>query len=164
MGLFDALDPDLEKAIHIAVKYLGYRPRSEQEVTNHLAKKNIDKNIIVTVIDLLKRYDYLNDETFATLFIENRKRHSPKSKFALGYELKQKGVCSGIREKLLADYNDASMAKKALGVKMGQWQHFDLEIQKKKAMNFLRYRGFGYEACMAAWEDVAADQGYDFPA
>lgn len=161
MGLFDALDPELENAIHIAVKYLGYRPRSEQEVTGHLAKKQIEEKIIVTVIDLLKRYDYINDEIFAALFIENRKRRNPKSKFALGYELKQKGVCSGIREKLLADYNDAAMAKKALRAKMDQWEHFDLEIQKKKAMNFLRYRGFGYEACMTAWDDCAAARGYD---
>ncbi len=161
MGLFDVLDPDLEKAIHIAVRYLGYRSRSEQEVSGHLAKKKIDAKIIATVIERLKRYNYLNDEIFAALFIENRKRHNPKSKFALGYELKQKGVCSRTRKKLLAEYNDASMAKKALGVKIGQWRHLDLEIQKKKAMNFLRYRGFGYETCTAVWEAFAAARGYD---
>jgi len=157
MGLFDSLHPDVEKALHLAVRYLGYRPRSEQEVTDYLKKKQYDKKSISKVIALLKYHDYLNDETFARLFVESRKRQNPKSKFALGYELKQKGISSHVRETVLKDYKDIPMARKALGSKLGQWQHLDLEKKKKKALNYLRYRGFGYEACMTAWQNFLAD-------
>ncbi len=156
MGLFDSLDNDVKKAFHLAVRYLGHRPRSEKEVRDHLQKKQFDEKTIFKVTDQLKHYGYINDETFARLFIENRIRHNPKSKFALGYELKQKGIPSHICDALLTDYKDMHMARKALGFKRRQWQHLDLETQKKKAMNYLRYRGFGYETCMAAWEDFLA--------
>jgi len=157
MGLFDSLDSDVKKALDLAVRYLGHRPRSEKEVKDHLHKKQFDEKAILKVIDQLKHYEYINDETFARLFVEHRKRYNPKSKFALGYELKQKGISSQICDTLLTDYADSYMAKKALGFKHRQWQHLDLETQKKKAMNFLRYRGFGYAACMAAWENFLAD-------
>ncbi len=157
MGLFDSFDPDEEKALHVAVRYLGYRPRSEKEVRDHLQKKHYDEKTIFKVIDQLKHYGYINDETFARLFVENRIRYNPKSRFALGYELKQKGISSHICDALLTEYKDMHMAKKALGFKRRQWQHLDLENQKKKAMNYLRYRGFGYETCRAAWEDFLAD-------
>ncbi len=157
MGLFDSLHPDMEKTLHLAVRYLGYRPRSEQEVNDYLKKKQYDKKIISKIIALLKRHDYLNDETFARLFVESRKRRNPKSKFALGYELKQKGISSDIRETVLKDYKDNHMAIKALGSKLGQWQHLDLEKKKKKALNYLRYRGFGYDVCMAAWQHFLGD-------
>lgn len=155
--MFDSFDPELEKAMQTAVRYLGHRPRSEKEVRDHLLRKTYDEKTIFKVIDRLKHYEYINDETFARMFVENRKRYNPKSKFALGYELKQKGVASRICDTLLADYKDTQMAKKALGLKRRHWQHLALETQRKKAMNFLRYRGFGYEASMAAWEDFHED-------
>ena len=57
MGLFESLHPDVEKALHLAVRYLGYRPRSEQEVTDYLKKKQYDKKSISKVIALLKCHD-----------------------------------------------------------------------------------------------------------
>ncbi len=163
MGLFDSFDYDVEKALHLAVRYLGYRPRSEKEVRDYLQKKQYDEKNIFKVIGQLKHYGYINDETFARLFVENRIRYNPKSRFALEYELKQKGISSHIRDTLLTDYNDNHMARKALGFKRRQWQHHDLETQKKKAMNYLRYRGFGYEVCMAAWEDFLAEPDVTAP-
>jgi regulatory protein len=160
MGLFDPSDPDIEKAVHMAVRYLAVRSRSEKEMKTHL-KKKWDENIISTVIERLKQWRYLDDEAFARLFIENRKRQNPKSKFAITYELKQKGICNTILENLLKDYDDALMARKALRARHRQWHHLDPDVRRQKAMNYLRYRGFGYEACMSAWEDFQNDIGFD---
>jgi regulatory protein len=155
MSLFDdAFSPDMEKAVRMAVRYLGIRPRSIQEMTRYLEKKNQDHAIISKVIALLKQYRYLDDETFARLFIENRKTQNPKSRFALTYELKQKGICNRIIFDLLNDYDDHSMACRALTGKFRQWRLLEPDVRRHKALSYLRYRGFGYEVSQYAWEAV----------
>jgi regulatory protein len=155
MTLFDARDPELEKAVQMALAYLRTRPRSVQELKFYLTRKKLSARLISRVIDRLHRYEYLNDNAFARGFIENRIRHHPKSRFALAYELKHKGISSQILEDLLQDYDDAAMAFKALTLKQRHWQHIDFETMQKKAANFLHYRGFGYDACKQAWEQFA---------
>ncbi|MCF8091108.1 MAG: recombination regulator RecX [Desulfotignum sp.] len=153
MTLFEPRNPGMEKAVNMAVRYLGIRPRSIKEMEHYLEKKGWDQEIISTVVSQLKQHHYLDDETFARMFIENRKKNNPKSKFALTCELRQKGICSSILETLLKDYDDTRMACRALMKKQRQWLHLRPDVKQKKAMNYLRYRGFGYDVCRRAWED-----------
>ncbi|MDZ7665310.1 MAG: regulatory protein RecX [Desulfotignum sp.] len=156
MPLFaDTPDPEEERLFQAALRYLAVRPRSVREMTQYLAKKKPDKAVINRIIDRLNRYKYLDDEVFARIFIDNRKRHTPKSRFALTHELKQKGISTRIISDLLNDYDDVQMACLALEKKIRQWHHLDQATRRKKAVNFLRYRGFGYEAVQSAWEQVS---------
>ncbi len=158
MSLFDDTpDPQEEKLFQMALRYLAIRPRSVGEMTGYLAKKSPDPSHIPPVIDRLKQYRYLNDEEFAWIFIENRKRNQPKSKFALTRELRQKGIRSHIISDLLDTYDDMQMAVIALAGRYRRWQHLDPEDRQKKAFNYLRYRGFNYEAIRFAWEQVTKD-------
>ncbi|MFN2437160.1 MAG: regulatory protein RecX [Desulfotignum sp.] len=160
MPLFaDTPDPEEEKLFQAALRYLAVRPRSVREMTQYLAKKKPDKAMIKRIIDRLNRYNYLDDEAFARIFIDNRKRHTPKSRFALTHELKQKGISTRIISDLLNDYDDVQMACLALEKKFRQWHHLDQATRRKKAVNFLRYRGFGYEAVQSAWEQVSKGPG-----
>jgi regulatory protein len=164
MALFDPHDPDMEKALHMAVRYLGIRPRSIQEMTRYLEKKNWDAPVISQVITHLKTYHYLDDDLFARLFIENRKEQSPRSRFVLAGELKQKGISSQIITDLLSDYDDDTMACQALAARYPRWRHLDPDARRQKAFNFLRYRGFGYDAMQSAWKTVAGDRDINRPA
>jgi regulatory protein len=156
MSLFDGTpDPEEENLFQAALRYLAVRPRSVREMRQYLAKKSPDRKVIPRIIDRLNRYRYLDDEAFARMFIENRKRHNPKSKFALTHELKQKGVSARIIDDLLADHDDVETACLALKARFRQWRHLDQETRRNKAVNYLRYRGFGYEAVQAAWERVS---------
>jgi regulatory protein len=162
MSLFDDTpDPREEKLFQTALRYLAIRPRSVGEMTGYLAKKSPDPAYIPPVIDRLKQTRYLNDEEFARIFIENRKRNQPKSKFALTRELKQKGIRSRIISDLLETYDDMQMAAMALAARYRQWHHLDPETRHKKAFNYLRYRGFNYEAIQFAWKQVAKDPDPD---
>lgn len=164
MALFDPHDPDMEKALHMAVRYLGIRPRSIKEMTRYLENKNWDAPMVSQVITRLKTYHYLDDDLFARLFIESRRKHSPRSRFALTCELKQKGISSQIITALLSDYDDDSMACQALAARYPKWRHLDPDARRRKAVNFLRYRGFGYDAIQSAWETVAGDRDLNPPA
>jgi len=138
----------IERPLTLAMKYLSYRPRSVYEIEEYIKKKGFDKAISRQVVAVLLEKNYLNDIDFTALYIETMMRNKPKSKFAIGFELKKKGVDSWIIEPALEQYNDLSMAMKAVKPKIKIWQNLDGEKFKKKIMNFLQYRGFNYDVCM----------------
>jgi regulatory protein len=52
-----------------AARYLGYGPRTEKEMRNKLSTYDYPENIIDKVIELLQRYDYINDLNYARKYI-----------------------------------------------------------------------------------------------
>ena len=146
------MDPEFSKAFNLALKYLARRSKTIKEMERYLTGKHIPSQVIEGVIDRLITAKYLDDRAFSVQFIENRIRFKPKSTYALGYELRQKGVPPLLADELLAGYDDTILARKAVDSKKGQWHHLDRETSRKKLMNHLRYRGFDHSACQAAWQ------------
>lgn len=146
---------DTEKAYNLGIRYLASRARSILEMENYLKKKGISPEGRDQAIERLKSHKYLDDLSFAQLFLESRIRFKPKSKFALGYELKAKGVGPEISDDLLAGYTDMDLAMKAVQPKLSAWQHLPDEARIKKVMNYLRYRGFDHGTCLAVLEKTS---------
>lgn len=121
-------------------------------MTQYLSDKGYDANIVEQVITQLVSLTYLDDRAFAQSYIESRIRHKPKSVFALGYELRQKGIDPVLAEELLTDYNDVELALKAVDGKRQTWNTLSESERRKKMTNYLRYRGFDYSVCQAVWQ------------
>lgn len=151
-------DPELQAAFRKAVRYLGYRARTVHEMETYLAGKQIPENIVRSAVDLLIRYQYLDDEAFSRQFVATRTNRSPKSRFALGYELRQKGIAPHIIDMAISQVDDHDMALRAAGNRIGRWAHLDTEALEPKVMNFLRYRGFSFDVCRTAWEKIRTSQ------
>ena len=76
------LDDDLRDSIEkenlnytaktVAIKYITTRFRSEKELRAYLKKKDVDKEIIDIVIDSLKKDNYVNDELFCEMFVNDK--------------------------------------------------------------------------------------------
>lgn len=139
----------IENALNQAYRYLSYRPRTEYEVNNHLKNKGVDPDTITEVITVLQERNHLNDHDFARMYIESAERNKPRSKFALEFDLKKKGVSPAISGPILASYSDDELAVKAVTPRIKMWKSLEKEKFKKKLMNFLRYRGFKFDTCMA---------------
>lgn len=139
----------IQRPLNLAINYLSYQPRTIYEMQKYIEKKGFDEDIIQKIIDILLEQNYLNDKEFATLFVENRAKHNPKSKFAFQYELKKKGVNDSIIDSVLEPYDDNDLALKAIKPKIRIWRALDDEKFKKKILNFLRYRGFNYTICLS---------------
>ena len=153
--LWGIMDSDLENAYGLAVRYLARRARTCFEMQQYLSqKRRLDSQIVSQVIDRLLHQGYLDDADFARQFIADRIRFKPKSCYALGYELKAKGVKEAVIAELLDALNDMDLALKAAFQRQDQWQRLDPENRKKKLMNYLRYRGFDYGTCLGVWEKL----------
>ncbi|MBU1344854.1 MAG: RecX family transcriptional regulator [Proteobacteria bacterium] len=149
MNLFPDSTKKFESLLNIAIKYLAYQPRTVYEMKKYLEKREFSENIAIKIIEILVDQKYLNDKDFTRLFLESRVKNKPKSKFALGYELKKKGISPSLIEAVLTPYDDQALALKAARPKIKLWQNLDDETFKKKMLNFLRYRGFSFDICIS---------------
>ena len=66
----------VEVAFQRALRLIGHRPRSEQEVSQRLAKLNFSPDQVEQVIAKLKASNLIEDEKFARMWVENRDRKS----------------------------------------------------------------------------------------
>ncbi len=149
------MDNPFDKAYALAVRYLARRARSCFEMQHYLSqKKGVDPLIANRVIDRLVDLGYMDDREFARQFIRERIRFKPKSRYALGYELKAKGIDETLTAELLDPLDDADLAMEAALQRIDQWKRLAPEDQKKKLMNYLRYRGFDYTTFMVVWEKL----------
>ncbi len=147
----------LAKLMDLATNFLGFRPRSEKEVSDYLAKKISEREnikyrearqspLIVKVISTLKKYKYLNDLEFAKWWTESRKRTRPKGQALIKLELKRKGISQNIIEKVLTKSSgEVELAKGALQKKLKRWHNLSSFDLKKKVYQYLASRGFDFE-------------------
>ncbi len=156
---------DISKAYNICMRLLAPRARSVHEVAQHLMKKGFDNSVITDIITKLKQESLLNDREFAAMFVEQRERFNPKSRFALSYELKKKGIEETLIEEALMEIDEFRSAWNAVEPKIKIWQGYDNEKFKKKLMNHLKNRGFGYEVSRntleQAWKQINGDEHED---
>ncbi|MBF0199717.1 MAG: regulatory protein RecX [Desulfamplus sp.] len=139
-------------AYNLSIGFLAPRARSVNEMREYLVKKGFDENILVDTINRLIREKLLDDRAFAAQFVEHRERLNPKSRFALKFELKKKGIDSTIIEESLVDIDEFRSAWHGVESKLRTWQSCDDDKFKKKVMNFLKNRGFGYEVSISTFE------------
>ncbi|ACN14976.1 RecX [Desulforapulum autotrophicum HRM2] len=149
---------DAVRAYNQAVRFLSPRARSTMETRNNLKKKGFDPKIIDETLAKLTQEGILNDTEFAALFVESRERFRPRSRFAIGYELRQKGVDKAIIESALADVDDEDAALRAVKSKLDRWRNLDDSDLKKKVMGLLRNRGFSHGVSISTYSIILNDR------
>jgi regulatory protein len=139
-----ALD-EIEVAHDRALNFLSYRPRSSEEVRRNLHQKEFAEQAIETVIERLTGAGLLDDAAFARYWVDNRERFEPRSRRALRYELRQKGVPDPAIQAALDDLDEEDAAYRAASTRLRRYARADEETFRKRLGDFLARRGFGYE-------------------
>lgn len=118
------------------LKLLSYRPRSISEIEFNLRKLDYaTPDLINQTIDYFVDAQLLDDQKFATWWVEQRTTHRPKGNIALKSELLQKGIDQSIISSvLLSPEQEQELAKKLLEKKK--------ITNKQKAYKYLYSRGF----------------------
>lgn len=142
------------RALNIAMRYLSYRPRTTHEIRMHLKKKQFSEVQINDTIFYLEDHKFLNDDDFCCAYLEYHSRYKPKSIFAMGYDLKKKGICQSVIDHHMTGYDNYQLAVNCVKTRLQRWQNFDTDKLKNKIFNFLRYRGFNFETCLSVYEQI----------
>lgn len=142
------------KARDCAIRYIGYRMRSRQEVVNKLKSAGYGDDVTEKVIELIARYDYLDDIKYCTAYINEKMKLKGFGKVRITYELQQRGVSKEnidnayyLLEKNLEESSGMSLKETELeqAVNALRKKYGDSLVepkQKSKAYNFLARRGF----------------------
>ena len=150
------------RAYNKALYYLGFRPRSRAEIEKYLTEKEHPADVIEHVVQRLIEQKYLDDESFARMWVDQRERFRPTSARALRFELRQKGVDRNVIDEVVEEVDDEAAAWAALEPKVARWQGLEQVDFIKKATGFLARRGFSYDVtrrvCKRAWTLVADGQ------
>lgn len=141
-----------QRAFDQAVRFLSYRPRSRAEVERYLRGKRVAGEVITDVVERLERANYLDDEAFARFWVENREQFKPRSRRALRYELRQKGMSDQVIAQVLNDLDDEAAAWRAVEGRLSRWAGLTRDELRQKMMGYLSRRGFDYEIINSIFE------------
>ncbi|MGC5258559.1 regulatory protein RecX [Gordonia sp. DT218] len=86
-----------------ALRLLGVRARSRQEMAERLVRKGFDADTVDDVMIRLEKHQLVDDSEFANEWVRSRHTHSGRGRVALRQELRRKGIDAGIIEAALDD-------------------------------------------------------------
>ncbi len=155
----------LQQAVDRALNYLSFRPRSREEVRRYLRRKETPVELIETVMQRLDRTNLVNDEAFASFWIENREHFSPRGARALKNELRMKGIEREVIEEAVTDEQDEERAQRAAEKKaqaLLRQPGIDFATFRNRLGSFLQRRGFSYSVTArvvrALWQEHTDDE------
>lgn len=134
-----------EEAMQRALRFLGYRARSMQEVRANLEKNEIPEAAIEHTLRRLQENGLLNDQDFAQTWVENRNTFRPRSRRALAMELRHKGLDDELVQEVLdKNVDESALALDAARKYVRKVQRLDWQEFRLKLGGFLGRRGFSY--------------------
>jgi regulatory protein len=153
-----------EVAYQRALKILGTRSRSSNEISDKLLKAGFEESVSEAVIQRLDRNGLISDQSFAQEWVDNRMTFRPRSHRMLAMELHQKGVSDENIQDALADAeSDEVLAYKAASQRMRRLKDLPWDDFRRKMLSFLQRRGFSYGAASSAvqqvWEELHELEG-----
>lgn len=133
---------EVERAVVRATRFLAVRPRSEFEVRQTLARKDVPQPVIDSALERLRALGYLDDPAFAEFWVSNRRQFKPLSARALRYELRQKGISNDIIDDVLQTQDEDDDAYRAAQAQLRRVRVTEKAELRQKLMMFLARRGF----------------------
>ena len=138
----DAIEVAYQKALH----FLGYRPRSSAEVRQNLTKRGISDDLVEQTVTRLQQAGLVNDQEFASAWVENRNTFQPRSRSALRMELHRKGLNDEVIQPVLDEQvEEPALAREAARKYARRLASLEWPEFRRKLGGFLARRGFSYD-------------------
>jgi regulatory protein len=160
--------------LEAALRFLEARQRSVAEVRRRLTTAGYREDLITAAIGRLGDLGVLDDQAFASLWVESRDRARPRGERALRQELRQKGIDSATIAATLEERNAGAddVAGEADGARpsadeaaaerlLARHEHAlariaDPRVRRQRAYALLARNGFGPEVAGRLASRVAA--------
>lgn len=140
------------KLYNRTLNLLAARERSTLEIRQYLRRKEAAHEDIELIVERLARNRYIDDERFAKLWVENRRRLKKRSNRLLKMELMQKGIAKDTISLVLEDsLDDELTALRELIIKKRRQSRYG---DDQKLLAFLMRQGFNYSAARSAMDET----------
>jgi len=134
-----------QRCLTAALRYLEYRPHSEEEMRQKLARRGFESDYINSAISKLKEQGLIDDAAFARFWQENRQSFRPRSQRMTRLELRRKGIDSTIINRVIGEIDDSESAYRVASTRARLLKSVDYDTFRRRLGEYLRRRGFDYE-------------------
>ncbi len=152
-----------EQAYERALTFLGYRPRSAEEISRYLTGKQVPEDVIAQVVARLAEAGLLDDRAFARYWVENRESFRPRGSAALRYELRRKGIGDEDIKAAIGDLDETDAAYRVAQSQALRLGQADRATFRRRLGGFLSRRGFSYATVRGVidrlWREKLARDG-----
>jgi len=149
------------QAHEAALRLLAYRPRSEAEIRQRLARRGLPPPVIQETIARLRDQGLLSDAAFARFWVETRDQTSPRGRRLLWQELSAKGIEREVARQAIAPVAEEDAALRAAQKKARHLQGQDYAVFRRRLGDFLLRRGFTYPTVHTIVERLWREQQQD---
>jgi len=144
------LERSKRKTFDRAVNLLTFKPRSINEMRSRLLEKIwTNEEIVDSVIEKLKKYNYLNDEEFATSFAASKLRQKALGKRRLQQDLYRKKIDKVTIEKALEtafeENPEEELIARAIEKRLRTKGKPETRNEKQNFFGYLVRLGFSYD-------------------
>ncbi len=150
-------------AMAASLRLLSYRPRSEAELRQRLARRGTPPALVDGVIERLRELGLVDDAAFAQAWVDSRDRASPRGRRLLRQELLAKGVDSDTSRELLENVDEPDAALRAASRRATSLRDLSYDEFRRRLGDFLRRRGFDYDTVRRTverlWRELAEERG-----
>ena len=133
-----------QRCYNSAARFLSYRPRSESEMRQRLARHGYDTDTIEKTLGRYREIGLVDDASFARFWVENRNTFRPRSKRLAKMELKKKGLQTDIIEEAVNDIDEKENAYRAALSRSRRLTGLEYKEFRLKLGQYLGRRGFNY--------------------
>lgn len=145
------LESEKLTALDKALKHISVTMKTEKEIRDFLRRKGYLQEVADYVLDKMKDYGFVDDETFATSYIESASKR--KGSRLIQLELRQKGVDGQTIDEALSGLTDETESAKRCLERYMRGKPFD-EATIRKAYRNLLSKGFDYDTAKQAIESL----------
>lgn len=133
------------RGMRLALYYLEKRGRTEKELREKLARKDVPPQEIEAVMAKLNQLGYIDDAKFTANFQRSRNEYKPTGVRRLRQELYLKGVPKEIIATVASEIEaEVELATAAAQTRLRQYSNLEPSVFKRRMMAFLARRGFDY--------------------
>jgi regulatory protein len=155
---------NISQAKEFALKLLSFRPRSKKELKDRLKKKAFVGEVIEQTLDRLEELNLIDDQKFASMWVEEKLKYRPTGRRVLERELYLKGIEKDIIQEVLDEVysglDEKELALKILEKKKKQYAKLDEDVAKRRINNLLLRRGFSYQTIASIfyrWKEMVGE-------
>jgi regulatory protein len=134
------------RAEEIALRFIGYRPRSMLEVRRRLARGGFATAVIEDTVARLEDWGYLDEEVFARLFAVSRRDTKNHAERRVRFDLLGRGVDRSIVDRVLdevfADVDVTEMARVLAARRWARSEGKERHRRVRQVRDYLLRRGF----------------------
>jgi regulatory protein len=155
----DPADPDADPesvARAIALRMLEHQPRTRVELERAMSRREVPRDVAAAVLDRFTEVGLVDDQAFATAWVDSRHRGRGLAKRALSAELRRRGVAEDVVREAVQSVSveDEEVAARALVErKLRTMTNVAREAQLRRLVAMLGRKGFNQGLAMTVVRD-----------